>query len=97
MSVGGMRAFFDEGLMYMHLRCIRCKIKNKVCVNTLLAKKSPPKCGKCKKNLIEQEDVNEIADSINISELAPQADPVWKGVEPYEGVEDDDEHGDWVI
>ena len=96
MSIGGMQAFFDEGLMYMHLKCIRCKITNKVCVNTLLAKKSPPLCGKCKKNLIEQEDVNEIADSINVSELTPQVDPVWKGVEPYEGV-DDEEGDDWIV
>lgn len=101
MSVGSMAPFFDDGKMYMYFKCMKCKVKNKVCVNLLLEKKASPKCGKCKRVLIDQLDVDEITASIHPDELIPQipAQPeappgAWDGVDPYE---EDEEGDDWVI
>jgi len=108
MSLG--QTFFQGGDVFMHMTCIRCKVKNKVSVNALLAKKTPPLCGKCKKNLIEQEDVDEIVANIHPDELKP--DPVnvvlgpdSPGVGPagcsdpedYDIEEVIDDEEDWVI
>ncbi len=95
----------------MHMACIRCKVKNKVSVNALLAKKTPPLCGKCKKNLIEQEDVDEIIANIHPDELKPDpinvvlgpdtsgAGPDGPSPDEYdlEEVIDEEAEDDWVI
>ena len=106
MSVGSVPTFFSDGSMFMRLKCMRCKVKNNICINVLLEKKIPPICGKCKKNLIEQEDVDEICASIHPDELKPDPVPTdpFGLSDPGGGYDtddlvnvDDEEENDWVI
>lgn len=98
MSVGSIPTFFDDGSMYMRLRCFRCKVSNKICINVLLEKKTPPVCGKCKKNLIEQEDVDEIVASIHPDELKPGPLPEVVAPDPTAvEIPVEDEEDDWII
>ncbi len=104
MSVG-VPTFFNDGSMFMRLKCMRCKARNNICINVLLEKKVPPICGKCKKNLIEQEDVDEICASIHPDELKPDPMPTSPFGQFAGGGQDSDdlvdvnneEEDDWII